>query len=74
MKKEHHIKLCVVLKKEYIDKIKFLADNDDRELRVIVRSIIIEYLNFLNDTKELEHYKSSLKSIKDFNRKNNNKI
>jgi hypothetical protein len=62
-KKEHHVKLSVALGAEYRLKIDTLAEEDDRDLRTVLRTAVIEYLNSLKYSGALDVYENELKNI-----------
>lgn len=63
-KKEHHVKLAVALGKEGRAKLEGLAEEDDRDLRTVIRTAAIEYLNHLKLTGELDNYEKELKKLR----------
>jgi hypothetical protein len=63
-KKQHNVKLSVALGKEYRAKLEALAEEDDRDLRMVIRTAVIQYLNHLKLTGELDTYEEDLKKTR----------
>lgn len=59
-KKEHSIKLAIALGPEYRLKLDEIAEEDDREIRTVLRTATAEYLNHLKDEGLLDKYKKDM--------------
>ncbi len=63
-KKEQVAKLSVLLGAEYRQKVDAIAKEDDREIRTVMRSAVIQYLNHLKKTGKLKTYEENIERRK----------